>query len=209
VGALPPQDLNGRERRRFGMHPAACRSLWLFITLLAGLLFPQALPAAEQGPMSDEEIQIIQGTCTPCHSDARILTTDPSRIRPVIEEMKAKNPALFADVETKILSMALERMLRDPEVAARRKAWDDLVAKGKALFADASLGTTGKNCLSCHQPEDLSGAAADFPKFDEKSGRYVSLLDKVNLMISSNLKGKTLPLGDPRSVALVAYLKSL
>jgi len=126
-----------------------------------------------------------------------------------MEAMKAKNPALFADVETKILGMALEKMLRDPEVAARRKAWDDLVAEGKGLFSDASLGTTGKNCLSCHRPEDLSGAAADFPKFDEKVGRHVSLLDKVNLMISSNLGGKILPLGDPRSVALVAYLKSL
>lgn len=191
------------------MHRTACRSWWFTITVLAVLLFRQPLPAAEQGAMSDEEKQIIEGTCTPCHSDVRILTTNPSQIRPIIEEMKAKNPALFADVETKILGMALEKMLRDPEVAARRKAWEDLVAEGKGLFADASLGTTGKNCLSCHQPEDLSGAAADFPKFDEKQGHYVSLLDKVNLMISSNLGGKTLTLGDPRSVALVAYLKSL
>ena len=100
-------------------------------------------------------------------------------------------------------------MLNDPAVTLRRQAWDALLADGKALFADASLGSTGKSCSSCHEEDSLRGVAGDYPKFDAKVNRHVSLLDKINWMIANNMMGKTLPLGDPKSVALEAYLKSL
>ena len=191
------------------MERASLRILWAMIIAAAALCLPPGLAAEEGEAVTEEERQIIRSTCTPCHSDSRILTTDPAKIRPVIEDMKAKNPALFADVETRILGAALEKMLRDPQVAARRKAWEDLVSRGRELFSDPSLGRTGKSCVTCHTPDQLAGVAADFPKFDEKLNRYVSLLDKINFMISSNMGGKDLPLGDPLSIALVAYLKSL
>ena len=123
--------------------------------------------------------------------------------------MKQKNPAFFADVDDASLNAALLKMLNNPAVTLRRQAWEALLAAGQALFSDASLGSTGKSCSSCHDENSLRGVAGDYPKFDAKLDRYVSLLDKVNWMIANNMVGKTLPLGDPKSVALEAYLKSL
>jgi cytochrome c len=67
----------------------------------------------------------------------------------------------------------------------------------------------GKSCRDCHTEDSLRGAAGDYPKYNAKQGRLMSLMDTVNLMISSNMTGKVLPLGDENTVALEAYLKSL
>jgi len=189
-----------------------------------GILSRYAIPAATaaaiclaggpagvsaQDEITAEERRIVESKCTPCHSAARILLADPATIRTVIADMREKNPAFFTSAEVETLNAALVKMLSDPEVAAGRQAWVDLVEKGRALFSDASLGTAGKSCATCHEPERLRGVAADFPKFDGQLNRYVSLLDKVNTMISRNMGGKELPLGDERSTALEAYLRSL
>ena len=167
-----------------------------------------AAPAAAEG-LTEEEKTLIKSKCTLCHTEDRILNSDPAVLKTTLATMKEKNPAFFADVDDEALNAALLKMLSDPAVAAGRQAWTKLVDDGKALFNDASLGTVGKSCASCHDEKSLRGVAGDFPKFDEKLGRHVSLLDKINWMISSNMKGKILPLGDPKSVALEAYLKSL
>ncbi len=100
-------------------------------------------------------------------------------------------------------------MLNDPRVIEQRMALEEAVGKGKALFGDASLGRNGKSCADCHTEDSLRGVADAFPKFVEKAGRLMSLYDTVNLMISSNMNGKNLPLGDERITSLEAYLKSL
>lgn len=73
------------------------------------------------------------------------------------------------------------------------------IEKGKKIFNDPSLGTTGKTCNSCH-PEG---------KGLEKSGSRQDLTDIINGCITIPLKGKAL---DPKSVemeSMVLYIKSL
>jgi hypothetical protein len=71
--------------------------------------------------------------------------------------------------------------------------------KGKALFNDPKLGTTGKSCNDCHK--DGTGL--------ERSGDRKDLDKTVNKCITSALKGKALK---PKSVemqSLQLYLKGL
>jgi cytochrome c len=81
--------------------------------------------------------------------------------------------------------------------------------KGKALFNDAKLGTSGKTCNSCHNEGkglDKSGEKKEISLMGKK---YTSLEDAINFCIENPLKGKAL---DPKSQEmqdLVAYIKSL
>ena len=71
--------------------------------------------------------------------------------------------------------------------------------KGKALFNDPKLGTTGKSCNDCHK--DGTGL--------ERSGERQDLEKIVNKCITASLKGKELK---PKSVemqSLLLYLKGL
>ncbi len=71
--------------------------------------------------------------------------------------------------------------------------------KGKKIFNDPELGTTGKSCNSCHP--DGKGL--------EQAGSKRDLADIINGCITIPLKGKAL---DPKSVemeSLVLYIKSL
>ena len=73
------------------------------------------------------------------------------------------------------------------------------IDKGKALFNDPKLGTTGKSCNSCHL--DGKGALQAAGKAD---------LDRIiNACITHSIKGKAL---DPQSMemqSMILYLKSL
>ena len=164
---------------------------------------------AAGGAISPEEKKIFEEKCSPCHSTARILNVAPDKVRETIARMETKNPSLFEDVSGDRLAEIAARMMEDPRMVAQRKAMEDAVAKGKALFGDKSLGRNGKSCGDCHTEDSLRGAAGDYPKYNEKQGRLMSLMDTVNLMISGNMAGKVLPQGDERTVALEAYLKSL
>ena len=71
--------------------------------------------------------------------------------------------------------------------------------KGKALFNDPKLGTTGKSCNDCHK--DGTGL--------ERSGERKDLEKIVNKCITVSLKGKGLK---PKSIemqSLLLYLKGL
>jgi cytochrome c peroxidase len=71
--------------------------------------------------------------------------------------------------------------------------------KGKALFNDPKLGTSGKTCNDCHK--DGTGL--------ERAGDQKDLDKIVNNCITAGLKGKALK---PKSVemqSLLLYLKSL
>ncbi len=73
------------------------------------------------------------------------------------------------------------------------------IEKGKMLFQDPALGTTGKSCSSCHPGG----------KGLEKSGSRQDLTDIINGCITIPLKGRAL---DPKSIemeSLVLYIKSL
>jgi cytochrome c len=72
------------------------------------------------------------------------------------------------------------------------------VEKGKALFNDPKLGTTGKSCNDCH----TDGKGLD------KAGAKSDLEQIINGCITHSIKGKAL---DPKSAemqSMVLYVKS-
>ena len=71
--------------------------------------------------------------------------------------------------------------------------------KGKALFNDPKLGTTGKSCNDCHP----GGKGA------EKAAGKKDLEDIVNGCITQGLKGKALDVKSEEMQSLILYLKSL
>ena len=73
------------------------------------------------------------------------------------------------------------------------------IDKGKMLFNDPNLGTTGKSCNDCHS----------LGRGLKKVGTRQDLEEVVNSCITAALKGKAL---DPKSIemrSLVLYLRSL
>jgi mono/diheme cytochrome c family protein len=168
-----------------------------------------SLEAAAQMSATSPSHELINAKCTRCHSSDRVLKADPKQLRGILDRMERKDPELFRDTDSAALTEGLLKVLNDPAVVAGRTAWDETVAKGRDVFKDTSLGTTGKSCNTCHRPEDLKDAAERYPTFDAKLGRLVSLQERLRMMIQSKLGGKELPLGDIRTVALEAYLKSL
>ncbi|MCX7794806.1 MAG: hypothetical protein N2257_10465 [Thermodesulfovibrionales bacterium] len=83
------------------------------------------------------------------------------------------------------------------------------VEKGKALFNDPKLGTTGKSCNSCHPDGKGLEQAGTKKEFNVMGKKQKSLEEAVNFCIEMALKGKPL---DPKSqemADIVAYIKSL
>ena len=73
------------------------------------------------------------------------------------------------------------------------------VEKGKALFSDPKLGTTGKSCNDCHP----GGKGAD------KGAAKPDLEDILNGCITQGLKGKALDVKSVEMQSLILYIKSL
>jgi cytochrome c len=73
------------------------------------------------------------------------------------------------------------------------------VEKGKALFTDPKLGTTGGTCNSCHS----NGKGL------EKAGSLKDLEGVINTCINKSLKGKVLGVNSVEMQSLVLYIKSL
>jgi len=73
------------------------------------------------------------------------------------------------------------------------------IEKGKALFNDTKLGTTGKSCNTCH-PDGHN---------IQQAGTKSNLDQIVNACITNSIHGKAL---DPKSIemqSLILYIKSL
>lgn len=73
------------------------------------------------------------------------------------------------------------------------------VEKGKALFNDAKLGTTGQSCNDCHK--DGKGV--------EKAGSMKDLESTINKCITQGIKGKALDTTSVEMQSMVKYIKSL
>ena len=78
-------------------------------------------------------------------------------------------------------------------------AQEATVDKGKALFNDPKLGTSGKTCNTCHA--DGKGL--------EKAGMKSNLTDILNGCISGPLKGAALDAKSVEMQSLVLYIKSV
>ncbi len=102
---------------------------------------------------------------------------------------------------------------------------------GENLFNDASLGTNGQACSSCHPGggttggeaeiakkmghgpyrlpiPSLIGAAARFPKYKVPNDDVITLPMMNNNCIRMFMKGKRLPLNSPESYYLAKYVTS-
>jgi cytochrome c553 len=178
-------------------------------TLTPALAAAVLFAAAAGSDAATPEEELIASKCTLCHTSTAVYAADSARLKETVERMTAKNPEWFKDVEMRHLLESLEKMLADPRVAEARAAWDAAAARGKALFSDPALGTTGKSCADCHTAASLGRVKDAYPKFNPELGRAESLEERLDTMVRVKLKGAGLPLDDERSTALAIYLKTL
>ena len=109
-----------------------------------------------------------------------------------------------------------------------RQAHMMTLAFGEGLFKEASLGTNGQTCTSCHPGggttggeaqvpmtdmrlpvPSLVGAAATFPKFKVPNNRVITLSQMNNNCIKMFMQGKPLELNSKEAIALSMYVTSL
>jgi cytochrome c len=174
----------------------------LLVSILAAVPVARAVePAAEA--------DLLRGKCTLCHTSMRVYTVDSTKLKEVVDRMTAKNPEWFKDTDSRHLLEALAKLLDDPKIVAQRRAWEEAVARGKAIYADRSLGTTGKACIDCHAEGSLGLVKDQYPKYNEKLNRYESLEERLSGMVVTKLGGAPPAVGDPRLTDLTLYLKSL
>jgi len=96
------------------------------------------------------------------------------------------------------------------------------VERGKALFNDPKLGTTGQTCNTCHMKGgtvagkmgDMDLKAFDalnaaYPKYWMMAKKVMTLDQVVNWCITTPLKGEALAWDDMRLTDLVAYCASV
>lgn len=95
-------------------------------------------------------------------------------------------------------------------------------ARGKTLFMDASLGTNGMSCNSCHAGGGMKAGKMgemEIPPFAQVGKKYpmyfkmaekVMTLDQViNFCITTPMKGKALAWDDQKIADLAAYIVSV
>ena len=138
------------------------------------------------------------------------------------------------------MMMAMENMAKvmlDMPMADRPKYMmeqqDQSIARGKALFADSSLGRNGRTCDSCHpsggttggeaevpmkgrfsmNPQlpipTLVGAAASFPKYKVPNDAVITLAAMDNNCMKMFMMGDGVDLMSPQSLDLAAYVSTL
>ncbi|MFQ6120174.1 MAG: choice-of-anchor V domain-containing protein [Methanosarcinales archaeon] len=98
------------------------------------------------------------------------------------------------------------------------------IARGKELFNDPNLGTTGDTCNTCHlnygtedNPTPINNMIVDafdnlrerYPREWEMNGKVMTLLQVIEFCIQNPLNGSALPLGDQRLIDLAAYVASV
>lgn len=106
------------------------------------------------------------------------------------------------------------------------KTQGESMQHGKALFADAKLGSNGFSCATCHPSgrttggkvpmgkmqmpiPTLEGVASNFPKFKVPNNAVISLAEMNNNCVVMFLKGQPLPLGSQAARDLTMYVTSL
>jgi thiosulfate dehydrogenase len=116
------------------------------------------------------------------------------------------------------VSMA-EEQKKEGEVSEAKTELKASYERGMELFKDASLGTAGTSCNSCHmeggtkpgkmgdmevKPFDKIGA--HYPKYFEMAKKVMTLDQVVNICITDAMKGTALAWDDQRLADLVTYV---
>lgn len=126
----------------------------------------------------------------------------------------------------------MDKVMKDMTPAQRaehmRQKQQAMLARGKRLFSDPSLGKNGQTCNSCHPGgattggeahipmrdykvpiPTLVGASARFPKYKVPNDRVITLAEMDNNCIKMFLGGKALDTHSEDSIALAMYISSL
>jgi thiosulfate dehydrogenase len=96
------------------------------------------------------------------------------------------------------------------------------IERGKALFMDPKLGTSGMSCNSCHMEggtkagkmkdmdiKPFDNLAAGYPKYFMMAKKVMTLDQVVNWCILKPMKGEPLAWDDARLTDLTAYVASV
>jgi len=98
------------------------------------------------------------------------------------------------------------------------------IERGKVLFNDNTLGTSGMSCGTCHieggtkdNPQEMMGMKMDafdnlgarYPQYVPMVGKVITLAGMVNFCIVNPLKGEALSWDDQKLVDLTAYCASV
>src|SRR5512139_4074538 len=106
--------------------------------LVSSLIF--SVPSFSQESAAPQPSETLLKKCTLCHSEKRFLDANPAQLAEMVARMSSKFPDWIAAAEQKGLVDELEKVLNDPRTVARRREWEETVARGRALFSDPSLG---------------------------------------------------------------------
>lgn len=161
---------------------------------------------AETAPSLEDAV--LTGKCSLCHSSKRVLTMDPEKIKTTVERMQKMNPDWITTTDKDHVVEVLAKVLKDPALVAGRKAWQEAVERGEALYRDPKLGKSGFTCAACHEQGALKNVADAYPQYDLKLRRLVSLEERIQLMIREKMEGEPLPSNSQQMFDLLAYLKS-
>lgn len=117
-------------------------------------------------------------------------------------EVAAKMMAAVAAEQSRQTSKWTERDRLTWEREQKR-----VIEEGDKLFHDwkALGGTIGISCDMCH-PNASNTHAETYPKFQTQIKKVVSIREMINWCIENPMKGKPLPLDDPRLIAVEAYM---
>ena len=96
------------------------------------------------------------------------------------------------------------------------------IERGKALFMDTALGTSGMSCNSCHTEggtkpgkmgdmtiKPFDNVAANYPKYFAIGKRVMTLDQVINWCIVNPMKGKALSCDSQKLTDLTAYVASV
>lgn len=84
------------------------------------------------------------------------------------------------------------------------------IERGKTLFNDKSLGTSGQTCNTCHpNGGNFDDLGCKYPKYWGMAKKVMTLSQVVNWCIANPLKGKALAWDDQKLTDLTAYCASV
>ena len=93
---------------------------------------------------------------------------------------------------------------RKEDLAKWEHSFMEVVKDGESLFHSA-LGSNSVSCDMCH-PNAANTHPETYPKFQKQIGKVSTLREMINWCIKNPLEGKEMAEGDPRMIALEAYI---
>ena len=119
-----------------------------------------------------------------------------------------KNPCSMKDKMKNPCDMKVKAMPAGGATPVREMAIKDaakLTRKGNALWADASLGTAGLSCSTCH-PGGAGLKSTPWPKFIAMADDTLTVDQMINFCMTNPMKAEPLAWNSQKITALAAYV---